>query len=286
MQKLPGVDVLSRDSRRHIAQLVHRLLSLAVYPLMLLPAHPLPRGWLPRGGSAKAKSYLYPAEDEQLMRCTSVPLLTRLYYGFLAREGLRASEARELAVRDVDLERGSCSLDANKTDDPRTWALSPGVVVALRRYLERFRPTAAPEDLLFMDPGKRRPPGDNLARALRRDLLRAGVKRSQLFVDNSERKQIRGHDLRATFVTIFLAAGQTETWVADRTGHKSTQMIARYRRLARTHAELHLGELKPLVAVLPELADAPAKDDTLSSGDASPKSDRFPVATRTQYDSI
>ncbi|HEY2409172.1 MAG TPA: hypothetical protein VGI10_24375 [Polyangiaceae bacterium] len=79
----------------------------------------------------------------------------------------------------------------------------------------------------------RRPPGDNLARALRRDLGAAGVTRSQLFTNTAERKHIRGHDLRATFVTIHLANGKSEAWISDRTGHKSSQMIARYRRLAR-----------------------------------------------------
>ena len=45
-----------------------------------------------------------------------------------------------------------------------------------------------------------------------------------------------------------------KTWIADRTGHKSSQMINRYRRQARTHRELDLGELKPLVDAIPELA--------------------------------
>ena len=87
-----------------------------------------------------------------------------------------------------------------------------------------------------------------------RDLKRALVKRTQLFTDNEERSHIRGHDLRATFVTVHLAVGKTETWVADRTGHKSSAMIARYRRLARSQADLDEGELTPLVDALPELA--------------------------------
>ena len=53
-----------------------------------------------------------------------------------------------------------------------------------------------------------------------------------------------------------LANGRTETWVADRTGHKSSQMINAYRRAARTAAELRLGELVPLVEAIPELAEA------------------------------
>jgi len=48
------------------------------------------------------------------------------------------------------------------------------------------------------------------------------------------------HDLRATFITVNLANGRTETWVADRTGHRSSVMIDRYRRAARTWAELEI----------------------------------------------
>jgi integrase len=251
MRSLPP---LSRDSRRHVAQILHRLLAMAVFPLRLLSAQPLPRGWLPKGSPAKARSYVYPSEDRQLLACTKIPLLNRLFYGFLAREGLRASEARELLVSDLDLERGLCTLDTNKTDDPRAWVLAPGCRTALERYLERFRPGASSDELLFVDPTGRRPPGDHLAHALRRDLKRALVKRTQLFTDNDERSHIRGHDLRATFVTVHLAVGKTETWVADRTGHKSSAMIARYRRVARSQADLDEGELTPLADALPELA--------------------------------
>ena len=46
-------------------------------------------------------------------------------------------------------------------------------------------------------------------------------------------------------MTVSLANGKTEAWVADRTGHRSSQMINTYRRTARTYAELNLGELVP-----------------------------------------
>jgi hypothetical protein len=42
-------------------------------------------------------------------------------------------------------------------------------------------------------------------------------------------------------VTLALACGRTEAWVTDRTGHKSSAMIARYKRSARFAAELKLG---------------------------------------------
>ena len=67
---------------------------------------------------------------------------------------------------------------------------------------------------------------------------------------------IRAHDLRATFVTISLAQGKTESWVSDRTGHRSSSMLFRYKRPARTHEEAKLGDLVPLHEALPELAQA------------------------------
>jgi integrase len=51
----------------------------------------------------------------------------RVFFGFLAREGLRAGEAVALRIRDVDWKRGAITPDENKTDDPRVWALNPAV---------------------------------------------------------------------------------------------------------------------------------------------------------------
>jgi hypothetical protein len=58
---------------------------------------------------------------------------------------------------------------------------------------------------------------------------------------------LRAHDLRATFVTMSLAEGKSETWIRDRTGHKTASMIDRYRRAARQVQELELGSLVDLV---------------------------------------
>jgi integrase len=70
---------------------------------------------------------------------------------------------------------------------------------------------------------------------------------------------LRAHDLRATFVTISLAQGKSETWVTDRTGHKSSIMLYRYKRAARTHAEAELGALAPLHEAIPELRQMDAQ---------------------------
>ena len=52
------------------------------------------------------------------------------------------------------------------------------------------------------------------------------------------------------FVIVSLANGKSETWVADRTGHRSSEMINRYRLAARTWSETDLGTFAPLASAL------------------------------------
>lgn len=90
----------------------------------------------------------------------------------------------------------------------------------------------------------------------------AGVDRPELFERSTKRRPLRLHDLRATFVTISRATGKIETWVADCMGHRSSEMrqlgievgeLDRYRRTARTAAEMGLGELADMCEALSEL---------------------------------
>ena len=82
----------------------------------------------------------------------------------------------------------------------------------------------------------------------------ARVRRPQLYVNNEDRRHICLHDLRATFVTTSLANGATEKDVRRRTGHKSSQMLAKYDREVENHRDAKLGKLKRLVDAIPELA--------------------------------
>jgi integrase len=95
---------------------------------------------------------------------------------------------------------------------------------------------------------------DHLAAELRAGLFDAGVTRAKLFEKGENRLRLRAHDLRATFVTLALANGKTEDWVVTRTGHRTSAMVAKYRRQARTAEELKLGWFVPLHEAIPELA--------------------------------
>ena len=247
---------LRPTSRRHVLQTVSKILNYAVYPLKFLERNPLPLGFLPKRGKTPAKVCLFPDEERRLLACPKIPIQWRLLIGILAREGLRLSELAQLEWSDIDLGTGTVDLDKNKTDDHRLWALDPNVVEALSRWKKMLSPQAIKAGRLILHPKSGRlfnPKG--AARRLRAYARKAGLERSQLYEKSEERIALRIHDLRATFVTVSLAQGQTETWVADRTGHRSSQMIATYRRVARTYRELNLGPLAPLCDGIPELAE-------------------------------
>lgn len=242
MRVLPST--IGGARRRHVAQVIHRVIALAVFPAKLLPVSPIPKGWLPKLGKGKALTYLYPDEDRALLEAWNVPIAYRMLYGFLTREGMRLSEVLALTWADIDLARGAVNLDENKTDDPRAWALDASVVEALRWWKSTGWSPFGP----FKSISAR-----HMADKLREDLRAADVDREALFKLTDKRRPLRVHDLRATFVTLSLANGRTESWVQDRTGHRSTLMIAKYRRAARTVAELGLGTLAPLAEVIPEM---------------------------------
>jgi len=106
----------------------------------------------------------------------------RLLWGFLTREGMRAGEAIALTWADLDLKRGRVRLDQNKTDDPQGRAHSQfGMAELLRSHLGTI--------------------------GLREE-------RPELFDDTPQRKRMRVHDLRGTFVIVALANNRTESWIA------------------------------------------------------------------------
>jgi integrase len=165
------------------------------------------------------------------MSCKEVPLGYRLLYGLL---GLRVSEALALRIRDVD--DGVITLDTNKTDDPREWTMDPGVRDALEQWVEHWRKGAHGDSMLITETDGNPLDMDHAADRFRAHLKQAGVERPELFERTPSRMPVRVHDLRATFVTLSLAHGRSETWVSDRTGHKSSRMIHRGR------CERHAGD--------------------------------------------
>lgn len=220
---------LGQGSRRQYALMIRRVMSLAEHPLRIIERNPIRPRFVPPQGQSSVFGWLYPSEDEQLMRRSSIPVDDRLMYGVLAREGFRVSEAARLVWGDIDLEREVITLDENKTDQPRAWKLGEDVAAALRAY----RGDAEHTDLVF--------PMfvvNGAAERFRAHLWEAEVRRPQIHAKTDKRRPIRIHDLRATFITMAFAVGRTEAWVMARTGHKTSQMLQRYHRRAQTVNEL------------------------------------------------
>lgn len=232
---------LAPGTRRQVAQVVAKVLALAVYPLKARAANPIPRGWLPRVPKSSQRKQEIPHSDEHdaFLACPVVPFALRLFCGFTAREMMRHDEAERLTWADLDLERGLVRLDENKTDDPREWDLDPGTTRALARW-RRMLGDPPRTSLVFVDEAGRR-------LRVRPDAYRAELARvvspearPELYQGGKKTKPTGIHALRALGVTAALAAGRSEAWVRRRTGHKSSTMVATYtgRQLMRPLASL------------------------------------------------
>ncbi len=263
MRSLPAK--LGKATRRHYAQVIHKVLALCVFPLRLIAASPLPKGWLPAVGKPRQAVPLYPDDDRALLRYTPVPLCWRIFFGWQAREGMRESESGRLQWSDLDMVRGVVCLDKNKTDDARPpWPMFPGSLEAMKVWHELCG-KPGPDAFVFVDE-KGKPlitfdehgdPVGHIARIFREylkaALVGAGLDRAQLWETTPLRRPIRLHDLRALMVTTAFANGRSSEWIGDRTGHTTWAMLKRYRRSARSVAELGLGDLESLSLAVPEL---------------------------------
>jgi len=105
MRRLPKT--LSQLTRRNVGHLVAGLLNIAVYPLRIIPATPIPKGFLPNKGNRKALATLYPDEDRRLLASANVPFSFRLLWGFLMREGMREGGGARAHVGRPRSEAGS-----------------------------------------------------------------------------------------------------------------------------------------------------------------------------------
>ena len=255
MSSLPKT--LARASRRHVAQVLVRLLHIATYPARLRSATPIPRGWLPKLRGKVAYPILLRGEDAALLATTTVPLWRRLIYGLLHREGIRRGDVECLRWRQLDLVLGTLRVEADKTDHARLFKLDRGVVAALTQWQDLHSSPKSHEFVFAVSDGKV-PRLDQLAEQLRNDLKRAGVTRQELFESHGNWGRLNAHTLRHSYVTRSLARGVPEDTVRQHTGHVSNE-LRRYREAARSFAEIELEDLVPLDEAIPEFANVGQK---------------------------
>jgi integrase len=231
----------SSGTQRHYAQLITKVLNLAVSPVRVIKVSPLPEGILPTP-THRRRPPLRPAEDAALLRCEPIPMLERILYGFLNRNGGRIGEVLQYRGHMFDLDAGAIAVPAEITKDneARAWALDPDVVRVLRTL------EFGPNDLVF--PGF---DSDHLAEKFRARLQQAGVTRRELFERTATEDWVQIHSTRATFVTVSIANGRSETWVMQRTGHETSKVMRKhYLRMAAHFADLNLGPFLPLDELL------------------------------------
>lgn len=232
---------IGQASFARYARHIRIVMGLAVAPLELIDQSPVPPKFVPGYGPKRALGFLYPDEDAQLMSAPDdlVPFNYRFYYGLLARTGLRPTEGRRLTFGNFDLRRGILGIDKTKTKTPRAFVVSADVIAVV--LSERERRSATEDDLLFHEVEKK-----DLATTFREHLTLAGIDRRALHQRTAERRPLRVHDLRGSFVTIALANGCNEDWVMQRTGHTTSAMLAKYRRQVDYARDAELEWWQPL----------------------------------------
>jgi integrase len=257
-----------RDSTRvYLWKTMVRVMSLCVYPLEYLPAHPIPREACPTVEDRLEKQILYPRDELQLMQCADIPVHDRMLYGVLAREGMRVGEALSLVWGNLD-DQGVLSVWQHKTAKLQAWVPEASTLRALRLYREHWCPDATRADRIFAPTQWT----TRNAYGFRRWLRVAGLheRRPELFEHGSKRGEsarVNLHGLRSLFVTCSIASGRPDSYIRQRTGHRSEAMIDTYTGPADIFRALGTTSLTPLDEAIPELGEKTAKDDELEAAE-------------------
>jgi hypothetical protein len=75
MREIPeraGARKLRSATRRHVAQVMRRVIQLAEYPAKMIERNPIPANAMPKVRTEVALQYVYPDEDTTLLGCTAV----------------------------------------------------------------------------------------------------------------------------------------------------------------------------------------------------------------------
>lgn len=190
----------------------------------------------PDEGVKKSKAYLFPAEFLALARCARVPLRWRRLFAVNVYTYTRAGELEALGVEDVDIahrvihvhraiDRSEGIEKETKTNNPRRFPIEEPLLPLLERMVTEAR--AAGEARLF-----KMPPLCDLSPRLRQYLEWAGVTRAELFANDTTRKQITFHDLRATGITWMAVRGDDPQRIMHRAGHENMSTTMGYIREA------------------------------------------------------
>ena len=170
---------------------------------------------------------LEPEDLGALLPSPNVDLRWRLLWGFMVYESPRIGKLRELTWYDFSWTGHGMIKTDSKSGEFLQWSLRPGTLAALAAVRERYPDLRGP--FTWMTDAD----VQLAAKRLRRHLTLAGRHDPRLHESKGRRRKIRAHDTRATFVVFSKLEGRSESWIMDRTGHTSSEMIQRYDRLSR-----------------------------------------------------
>ncbi len=208
----------------------------------LLPANPIARTKMLRGGSKGRLRFLSEDEIRRLLQAAQETVYHDIFYT-LIRTGMRKGELVHLRWRDVDFAQGSMRIgghdDEHGNDDTKT-------------HTERHAPMDA--DLAEVIARQPRLPGcsivfptergtvraNNLYRELKRHAKKAGI------------EDINLHTLRHTFASHLVMNGVDLATVKELLGHSTIQMTMRYAHLAKSDLRSAIEKFK-----VPSLRESP-----------------------------
>lgn len=248
---------MSQATKRHIYMVMHRLFDLAIRPGKLRADNPVTRHSLPKAGPQKIYAFLYPEELIDVLGCTEVSIVHRIYYALATYTGLRKSALKALTWGSINFEKATVRSLVSKTDVPQFFSQRDPAVPGLHSLLDllvlyrKYLGDPAGDQPII---GKLLCADDHEAAQLRADLKCAGVTREELFRKSEREEPLRFHDLRATFVTWAFRMERPNSWIEDRTGQVTERIMKRYKRAALSITDLEYEPFPDISRAIPELA--------------------------------
>jgi len=202
----------------------------------------------PDRGEEKSKPFLYPSEFLAFISCEAVPLRWRRAVALAVYLYPRDGELRILRWEDHDLDLDHGAIHIHRAWDRRV----KGATSTKSGRSRRFSVEAALLPLLRamhaeaggVGPVVDMPSERDMARGLRRWLLKAGVTRPELHTSSRTTRAIRFHDLRATGLTWMAVRGDEPLKIMQRAGHTNFATTQLYVRTAEAIRE-GFGEVFP-----------------------------------------
>ncbi len=234
----------------------------------------------PDEGDEVEKQFLYPNEFLQLVACEQVPLERAELYTYAVYTVSRAGEIVPNEWDDLDLDHGVINFyeAVDRVREP-TKVKGTKTKVARRVTIEdnlfpvlvaKRKRTGGAGPLFDWNTLPRADGEYGLAGTFKKDLVRAGVTRSELHTRTRTQRPIRFHDLRATGITWMAIRGDDAAKIHRRAGHKSFQTTLGYIRMAEVLQEANFGDVFPelpkrLTGVSPKSPQFPKKNSNFST---------------------